>query len=168
MMGTRTSTRRTGTACAAVGIASLIAGCSSDEPAASTEPAGVSAEAAYCQQVNAFKTASNLVATVFSSSTPPTAAMLQNAFTAMQTQLHVLGANPPAAIKADIEVMATDIDAVVSAFSNNDWALSTLTTGPDAAALQQHLNNPAAATASNDLKAWAATNCGITSATVAS
>ena len=156
--------QRTTTMWAAAALATAaLAGCGSDS-AASTE----STQNAYCQQVQAFKTSSNALGTVFTGSSTPTPDAVKNVFTTMQEGLHALDKNPPAAIKADVDAMTKDIDTVVDLFSKHNWDVNELSTGADADALKASLNDPAAASASTNLQAWAATNCGITADTVAS
>jgi len=147
----------------------VLAGCSSDNSSSKSDTSSPTANTqdAYCQQVQAFKTASNSLSSVFNGNVAPTPDAVKAVFTTMQDGLHALDKNPPAAIKSDIDVMTKDIDAIVAIFTKHGWDVNEVSSGPDSEALQASLNDPAAETASANLKTWAAGACGITTDSVA-
>ncbi|MGB8859504.1 MAG: hypothetical protein WCC60_09620 [Ilumatobacteraceae bacterium] len=135
----------------------LFAGCSSDSKSGGTSTAK------YCAKIAAYKAKSDELDSVFAGT--PEAPKVEAAFTTMQTMVHDLNSDAPAEIKADVATMTTAIDSVVKIFSQYKWDFVALASAPEFATLQNDLDGADMQAASDRLKTYSETTCGIVDTT---
>lgn len=142
----------------AVLATTLFVGCGDDAKSGSG-----SSTATYCTKIAAYKAKSDELNSVFTGA--PDAAKIEDAFTTMQSMVHELKSNAPAAIKNDVTTMSTAIDSVVKIFAQYDWDFMKLASAPEFAKLQEELAGADMTAASGRLEAFSSDTCGIASDT---